>query len=80
MLIGEHLINSTKYQTEFSILQKVRSWHLVTTSWDIEGEKVEAVTDFLLWGSKFTAVGDNSYKIRRQLLPGRKATTNLESC
>lgn len=51
-----------------------------TTSWDIEGEKVETVTDFLFWGSKFTAVGDNSYKIRRQLLSGRKATTNLEAC
>ena len=45
------------------------------TSWQIEGEKVELVTDFLFWGSKITADGDCSYEIRRLLLLGRKATT-----
>ena len=49
------------------------------TSWQIEGEKVEAVTDFLVLGSEITADGDHSYGIRRWLLLGRKATTNLDS-
>ena len=48
------------------------------TSWQIEGENVEVVTDFFL-GSKITADGDCSHEIRRQLLLGRKAMTNLDS-
>ena len=48
------------------------------TSWLIEGEKMEAVTDFLFLGSKITADGDFSHEIRRQLLLGRKAMTNLD--
>ena len=50
-----------------------------TASWEIEVEKAEAVTNFLFCGSKITADCDGSYKMRRQLLPGRKALTNLES-
>ena len=49
------------------------------TSWQIKEEKAEAVTDFLFLGSKITADGDCSHKIRRQLLLGRKAITNLDS-
>ena len=49
------------------------------TAWQIEGEKVEAVTDFLFLGSKITADGDCSHGIRRQLLLGRKVRTNLDS-
>ena len=49
------------------------------TAWQIEGEKVEAVTDFLFLGSKMTADGDCSHEIRRQLLLGRKVMTNLDS-
>ena len=49
------------------------------TAWQIEGEKVEVVTDFLFLGSKITADGDCSHEIRRQLLLGRKAMTNLDS-
>ena len=49
------------------------------TYMQIEGEKEEAVTDFLFLGSKFTADGDCSHEIRRQLLLGRKAMTNLDS-
>ena len=45
----------------------------------IEGEKVEVVTDFLLLGSKITANGDCSHEIRRRLLLGRKSMTNLDS-
>ena len=49
------------------------------TSWQVEGEKVEVVTDFLFLGSKITADGDCSHEIRRQLLLGRKTMTNLDS-
>ena len=49
------------------------------TSWQIEGEKVEAVADFIFLGSKITAGGDCSYEIKRRLLLGRKAMTNLGS-
>ena len=49
------------------------------TSWQIEEEQVEVVTDFLSLGSKITADGDYSHKIRRWLLRGRKAMTNLDS-
>ena len=48
------------------------------TSWQIEGEKVEVVTDFLFLGSKLTADGGCSHEIRRQLLLDRKAMTNLD--
>ena len=48
-------------------------------SWQIEGEKVEIVTDFLFLGSKTTADKDCSHEIKRHLLLGRKAMTNLES-
>ena len=47
------------------------------TSWQIDGETVETVTDFILWGSKITADVDCSYEIERCLLLGRKAMTNL---
>ena len=49
------------------------------TSWQIVGEKVEVVTDFLFVGSKITEDGDCSHEIRRRLLLGRKAVTNVDS-
>ena len=49
------------------------------SSWLIDGEKVETVTDFMFWGSKITAGVDCSHEIKRHLLLGRKAITNLES-
>ena len=49
------------------------------TAWQTEGEKVEAVTDFLFLGSKITVDSDCSHEIRRQLLLGRKVMTNLDS-
>ena len=49
------------------------------TSWQIDGETVETVTDFTFWGSKINAVGDRSHEIKRHLLLGRKAMTNLDS-
>ena len=51
----------------------------IITSWQIEGGKVEVVTDFLFLGSKITVNGDCSHEIRRQLLLGRKAMTKLDS-
>ena len=49
------------------------------TSWQIDGEKVETVTDFIFLGSKITADSDCSHEIKRNLLLGRKAMTNLDS-
>ena len=49
------------------------------TSWQIDGERMETETDFILRGSKITADGDFSHEIKRHLLLGRKAITNLES-
>ena len=49
------------------------------TLWQIDGEKVETVTDFIFLGSKITADGDYSHKIKRRLLLGRKAMTNVGS-
>ena len=48
------------------------------TSWQINGETMETVTDFILGGFKLTADGDSSHEIKRHLLPGRKVMTNLE--
>ena len=49
------------------------------TSWQIDGERVERVTDFILLGFKITADGDCSHEIKRHLLPERKAMTNLDT-
>ena len=49
------------------------------TSWEIDGETVETVTDFIFGGSKITADGDCSHEFKRCLLLGRKAMTNLDS-
>ena len=49
------------------------------TSWQIDGETMETVTGFILGGSKITADGDCSHEIKRHLLLGRKAVTNLDS-
>ena len=49
------------------------------TSWEIYGETVETMSDFIFWGSKITPDGDCSHEIKRRLLLGRKAMTNLDS-
>ena len=61
-------IQKTKIMTSGSI-----------TSWQIDGETVETVADFIFWGSKITADGDCSHEIKRHLLLGRKVMTNLDS-
>ena len=50
-----------------------------TTSWEIDGETMQTVADFVVWGSKITADGDCSHEIKRHLLLGRKVMTNLDS-
>ena len=50
-----------------------------TTFWQIDGETMETVTDFILWGSKITADGDCSHEMKRCLILGRKVMTNLDS-
>ena len=49
------------------------------TSWQIDEETVETVSDFIFWGSKITGDGDCSHEIKRRLLLGRKVMTNLDS-
>ena len=49
------------------------------TSWEIDGETVETVADFIFWGSKITVDGDCSHEIKRHLLLGKKVMTNLDS-
>ena len=51
----------------------------LTSSWQIDGETMETVTDFIFSGSKITAIGDCSHEIKRHLLLRRKAITNLDS-
>ena len=70
---------SEKAGLKLNILKtKIMASGLIT-SWKIDGETVEAVTDFILGGSKITAGGDCSHEIKRHLLLGRKAITNLDS-
>ena len=68
---------SEKFGLKFNI-QKTRIMASgLITSWQIDGETMEAVTDFIFLDSKITADGDYSHEIKRCLLPGRKAMTNL---
>ena len=57
---------------------KIMASNLIT-SWQIDGEIVETMSDFIFWGSKITADGDCSHEIKRRLLLGRKVMTNLDS-
>ena len=70
---------SEKPGLKFSIQKtKIMASGLIT-SWQIDGETMETVTDFILGGSKITTDGDCSHEIKRHLLLGRKAITNLDS-
>ena len=70
---------SEKAGLKLNILKtKIMASGLIT-SWQIDGERVETVADFILGGSKITADGDCSYEIKRCLLLGRKVMTNLDS-
>ena len=60
-------------------IQKTKMASSPITSWQIDGETVEMVTDFILLGSKITVDSDYSHEIKRPLLLGRKSVTNLDS-
>ena len=70
---------SEKAGLKFNIQKTKIMAYSSITSWQTKGEKVEAVTDFLFLGSKITVDSDCSYEIKRHLLLGRKAMTNLDS-
>ena len=70
---------SEKGDSKLSIQKTKIKASSTTTSWQIDGEKVEAVTDFIFLGSKITVDGDCSHEFKRCLLLGRKAMTNLDS-
>ena len=59
-------------------IMKIMAFGLIT-SWEIDGETVETVSDFIFWGSKITADGDRGHEIKRCLLLGRKVVINLDS-
>ena len=77
------LLMKVKEESEKSGLnpafKNLRSWHMVITSWQKDGEKMETATDFIFLGSKITPDGDCRHEMKRRLLLGRKAMTNLDS-
>ena len=90
-LLGSRARRSCCSDSKLSIKKILRSWHLflflvfffffffAITSWQIDGEKVEARTDFFVLGSKITVDVDCSHEIKNRLLLGRKAMTSLDS-
>ena len=70
---------SEKVVLKLNIQKKKIMASVPITSWEIDGETVETMSDFILEGSKITADGDCSHEIKRYLLLGRKAMTNLDS-
>ena len=70
---------SEKVGLKLSILKTKIMASVPITSWQIDGETMETVTDFIFLGSQITADGDCSHEIKRHLLLGRKAMTNLDS-
>ena len=70
---------SEKVLSKFNFLKAKIMASGPITSWEIDGETVETVSDFIFWGSKITADGDCSHEIKRRLLLWRKVTTNLDS-
>ena len=70
---------SEKVDLQLSIQKKKIMASGPITSWEIDGETVETVADFIFWDSKITADGDCSHEIKRHLLLGRKVMTNLDS-
>ena len=78
------LLMKVKEESEkFGLKFKIQKTKIMTsspiTSWQIDGETVETVADFIFLGSKITADGDCSHEIKRRLLLGRKVVTNLDS-
>ena len=69
---------SAKFGLKFNIQKTKIMASGPITSWQIDGETVETVTDFIFWGSKITADCDCSHEIKRRLVLGRKVMTNLD--
>ena len=69
---------SEKVDLKLNIQKTKTTASCPTTLWQIDGETMETVTDFVFLGSKITAGGDCSHEIKRRLLLGRKVTTNLD--
>ena len=78
-LQAESLPRSEKVGLKLNIQKKKIMASSPITSWEIDGETVETVSDFIFGGSKITADGDHSHEIKRCLLLGRKVMTNLDS-
>ena len=72
-------VESEKVGLKFNIQKTKIMASSPITSWEIDGETVETVSDFILGASKITADGDCSHEIKRRLLLGRKVNTNLDS-
>ena len=72
-------VESEKVGLKFNIQKTKIMASSPITSWQIDGETVETVSDFIFWGSTITADGDCSHEIKRRLLLGRKVMTNLAS-
>ena len=72
-------VESEKVGLKLNIQKKKIMASTPITSWQIDGETMETVTDFIFFGSKITADGDCSHEIKRHLLLGRKVMTNLDS-
>ena len=70
---------SEKVDLKFNIQKMKITASGPITSWEIDGETVETVSDFIFWDSKITADGDCSHEIKRRLLLGMKVMTNLDS-
>ena len=79
MIIGEGKEESEKVGLKLNIQKTKIVASVPITSWEIEGDKVAAVSDFIFLGSKLTADDDCSHEIKRHLLFGKKVMTNLDS-
>ena len=78
-----NIINSKEETEKVGLKLNIQKIKIMTsgpiTSWEIDGETVETVSDFILGGSKITADGDCSHEVKRRLLLGRKVMTNLDN-
>ena len=83
LVYSRHAMHSKRRVKKLALKLNIQKTKIMAsgpiTSWQIDGETVETVTDFIFGGSKITADGDYSHEIKRRLLLGRKAMTNLDS-
>ena len=74
------LLMKVKVESEkVGLKLNIQKTKIMASAWQIDGETVETVSDFIFWGSKITADGDCSHEIKRRSLLGRKVMTNLDS-